>query len=144
AFKPSSMHFKVLQSCARTGLRFQGTKASPASSSARAAQGGFSFELTDQQKEFQELARKFAREEIVPAASNYDKSGEYPFPLIKRVWELGLMNNCDAGWLSLLFNIVFWVCWDFKVYFVKQICILAFRLEGCCLLADFMDSYLML
>ncbi|XP_072560179.1 medium-chain specific acyl-CoA dehydrogenase, mitochondrial [Paramormyrops kingsleyae] len=87
------MFRKVLQSCARTGLRFQGTKASPASSSARAAQGGFSFELTDQQKEFQELARKFAREEIIPAASNYDKSGEYPFPLIKRVWELGLMNS---------------------------------------------------
>lgn len=32
--------------------------------------------LTDQQKEFQQLARKFAREEIVPAAPGYDKSGE--------------------------------------------------------------------
>lgn len=33
-------------------------------------------ELSDQQKEFQELARKFAREEIVPVAAAYDKSGE--------------------------------------------------------------------
>lgn len=33
-------------------------------------------ELTDQQKEFQEVSRKFAREEIVPAASSYDRSGE--------------------------------------------------------------------
>lgn len=33
-------------------------------------------ELTDQQKEFQQLARKFAREEIVPAAAAYDRSGE--------------------------------------------------------------------
>lgn len=33
-------------------------------------------ELTDQQKEFQQLARKFAREEIVPAAPAYDRSGE--------------------------------------------------------------------
>uniref|UniRef100_A0A673K4W7 Acyl-CoA dehydrogenase/oxidase N-terminal domain-containing protein n=1 Tax=Sinocyclocheilus rhinocerous TaxID=307959 RepID=A0A673K4W7_9TELE len=50
-------------------------------------------ELTDQQKEFQEVARKFAREEIVPAAPSYDRSGEYPFPLIKRAWELGLING---------------------------------------------------
>lgn len=33
-------------------------------------------ELTDQQKEFQQLARKFAREEIVPLAAAYDRSGE--------------------------------------------------------------------
>lgn len=32
--------------------------------------------LTEQQKEFQQLARKFAREEILPAASAYDRSGE--------------------------------------------------------------------
>lgn len=32
--------------------------------------------LTEQQKEFQELARKFAREEIIPAAPGYDRSGE--------------------------------------------------------------------
>ena len=33
-------------------------------------------ELTEQQKEFQELARRFAREEIVPVAAAYDRSGE--------------------------------------------------------------------
>lgn len=32
--------------------------------------------MTEQQKEFQELARKFAREEIVPAAAEYDRTGE--------------------------------------------------------------------
>lgn len=32
--------------------------------------------LTEQQKEFQQLARKFAREEIVPAAPAYDRSGD--------------------------------------------------------------------
>ncbi|KAM8805872.1 medium-chain specific acyl-CoA dehydrogenase, mitochondrial [Eudromia elegans] len=53
---------------------------------------GFSFELTDEQKEFQATARKFAREEIIPVAAEYDKTGEYPFPLIKRAWELGLIN----------------------------------------------------
>ena len=33
-------------------------------------------ELTDQQKEFQQLARRFAREEMMPAAAAYDRSGE--------------------------------------------------------------------
>uniref|UniRef100_A0A8C4VQN7 Acyl-CoA dehydrogenase medium chain n=1 Tax=Gopherus evgoodei TaxID=1825980 RepID=A0A8C4VQN7_9SAUR len=50
-------------------------------------------ELSDEQKEFQATARKFAREEIIPVAAQYDKTGEYPVPLIKRAWELGLMNS---------------------------------------------------
>uniref|UniRef100_A0AAY4BCK6 Medium-chain specific acyl-CoA dehydrogenase, mitochondrial n=1 Tax=Denticeps clupeoides TaxID=299321 RepID=A0AAY4BCK6_9TELE len=50
-------------------------------------------EMTEQQKEFQALARKFAREEIIPLAPDYDKSGEYPFPIIRKAWELGLMNS---------------------------------------------------
>ncbi|NXO45883.1 ACADM protein, partial [Locustella ochotensis] len=54
---------------------------------------GFSFELTDEQKEFQATARKFALEEIIPVAAQYDRTGEYPVPLIKRAWELGLMNS---------------------------------------------------
>ncbi|NXH95076.1 ACADM protein, partial [Pachycephala philippinensis] len=53
----------------------------------------FKIELTDEQKEFQATARKFAVEEIIPVAAQYDKTGEYPVPLIKRAWELGLMNS---------------------------------------------------
>ncbi|KAF1465211.1 Medium-chain specific acyl-CoA dehydrogenase, mitochondrial, partial [Pygoscelis antarcticus] len=53
----------------------------------------FLIELTDEQKEFQATARKFAVEEIIPVAAQYDKSGEYPLPLIKRAWELGLINS---------------------------------------------------
>lgn len=41
----------------------------------------------------QTVARKFAREEIAPAAPHYDKTGEYPWPLVKKAWELGLINN---------------------------------------------------
>ena len=33
-------------------------------------------ELSDEQKEFQQLARKFAREEIIPKAPYYDKNSE--------------------------------------------------------------------
>ncbi|KAK2900979.1 hypothetical protein QQF64_014951 [Cirrhinus molitorella] len=99
---------KVLRAGFQAGLRFQSTgpqaSARAAVASLREAHGGFSFELTEQQKEFQELARKFAREEIVPAAPSYDRSGEYPFPLIKRAWELGLMNGHipeDCGGMGL-------------------------------------------
>ncbi|KAF0874242.1 ACADM protein, partial [Crocuta crocuta] len=53
----------------------------------------FLLELTEQQKEFQATARKFAREEVIPVAAEYDKTGEYPMPLIKRAWELGLINT---------------------------------------------------
>ncbi|XP_061879266.1 medium-chain specific acyl-CoA dehydrogenase, mitochondrial [Entelurus aequoreus] len=87
---------KVLRASARCGVRLQSSGAAAASvktSTDHSAANGFSFEFTDQQREFQQLARKFAREEIVPQAADYDKSGEYPMPIIKKAWELGLMNS---------------------------------------------------
>lgn len=87
---------KVLRATVRSGIRLQSSSAAAnakAPSSDHSASPGFSFELSDQQKEFQELARKFAREEIVPVAAAYDKSGEYPVPVIKKAWELGLLNG---------------------------------------------------
>uniref|UniRef100_A0A665XDW5 Medium-chain specific acyl-CoA dehydrogenase, mitochondrial n=1 Tax=Echeneis naucrates TaxID=173247 RepID=A0A665XDW5_ECHNA len=87
---------QVLRASLRSGIRLQSSSASAvntAASSAGHTSLGYSFELTEQQKEFQMLARKFAREEIVPAAPAYDRSGEYPFPIIKKAWELGLMNS---------------------------------------------------
>lgn len=53
----------------------------------------FFVELNDTQKEFQAVARKFAREEILPAAAYYDKRNEYPTDLVKKAWGLGLMNG---------------------------------------------------
>jgi len=61
--------------------------------STNASSGGYHFELSDTQKEVQNVSRKFAREEIIPVASKYDQTGEYPWPLIKKAWELGLMNT---------------------------------------------------
>ncbi|XP_076248998.1 medium-chain acyl-CoA dehydrogenase [Calliopsis andreniformis] len=54
---------------------------------------GYNFELNETQKEMQELARKFTKEEIIPAAPKYDKSGEYPWDIIKKAWSLGLLNK---------------------------------------------------
>ncbi|XP_004699382.2 medium-chain specific acyl-CoA dehydrogenase, mitochondrial [Echinops telfairi] len=79
----------VLRSVSRFDWRSQHTKPAPN----REPGLGYNFELTEQQKEFQATACKFAREEIIPVAPEYDKTGEYPFPLIKRAWELGLINT---------------------------------------------------
>ncbi|XP_077471441.1 medium-chain specific acyl-CoA dehydrogenase, mitochondrial [Stigmatopora argus] len=89
---------KVLRAGVRCGVvRLQSSSAAAPqanpSGDHSAASTGYSFEFTEQQLEFQQLARKFAREEIVPHAGHYDKTGEYPVPIIKKAWELGLMNG---------------------------------------------------
>lgn len=56
------------------------------------AQGPW-FRLSDEQAEMQALARKFAREDIIPVAAHHDKTGEYPWDLVKKAWSLGLLNN---------------------------------------------------
>jgi acyl-CoA dehydrogenase len=50
------------------------------------------FELNDEQKALQQLAREFAQKEIVPVALHYDQSGEFPWPVINKAYEIGLMN----------------------------------------------------
>lgn len=49
-----------------------------------------SFDLTEEQKMIQKLARDFAKNEIVPVSEHYDKTEEYPWPVIKKAQELGL------------------------------------------------------
>lgn len=51
---------------------------------------GPSFALTEEQKMIQNLAREFARNEIAPVAEHYDRSHEYPWPVVKKAQELGL------------------------------------------------------
>mmetsp|Transcript_6592 Transcript_6592/g.16628 ORF Transcript_6592/g.16628 Transcript_6592/m.16628 type:complete len:422 (-) Transcript_6592:97-1362(-) len=53
---------------------------------------GVSFELTDEQKAIQHLAREFSRNEIIPVAAELDRTMEYPRELLKRTHELGLLN----------------------------------------------------
>jgi acyl-CoA dehydrogenase len=50
------------------------------------------FALTDEQKEIQLLAREFAQNEIAPVAEHYDKTHEYPWPVIKKAQEMGLTS----------------------------------------------------
>lgn len=41
----------------------------------------------------QDVARKFAREEIIPVAAEHDKTGKYPWDLVKKAWNIGLLNK---------------------------------------------------
>ncbi|XP_015121666.1 probable medium-chain specific acyl-CoA dehydrogenase, mitochondrial [Diachasma alloeum] len=58
------------------------------------ASNGYNFQLSDAQREILETAQKFTREEISPVAAHHDVTGEFPWRLVKRAWELGLTNCC--------------------------------------------------
>ncbi|MDE3269880.1 MAG: acyl-CoA dehydrogenase family protein [Pseudomonadota bacterium] len=51
------------------------------------------FHLTDNQRELRDAARQFARKEIMPKAAVYDRSMEYPWDVINKGFEHGLMNT---------------------------------------------------
>lgn len=48
------------------------------------------FRLSEEHQMIQKLARDFARNEIAPVALHYDKTHEYPWPVIRKAQELGL------------------------------------------------------
>ncbi len=50
------------------------------------------FQFTDEQLMLQDVARKFAAEQIQPIAAKHDASGEFPLPTIRQMGELGLMG----------------------------------------------------
>jgi alkylation response protein AidB-like acyl-CoA dehydrogenase len=52
------------------------------------------FELTQDQREIQGLARDFARAEIEPHAAQWDREHEFPRDLFGKLAELGLMGVC--------------------------------------------------
>lgn len=52
------------------------------------------FQLTQEQFEIKELALKFARNEIIPVAQEFDEKGIFPKELFTQAWELGLINTC--------------------------------------------------
>lgn len=52
------------------------------------------FDLSAEQKEIKELAFKFAKNEMLPKAAEYDQKGELPFDILTKAWELGLVNTC--------------------------------------------------
>ena len=50
------------------------------------------FDLTDEQKAIQALCRDFARNEVAPRAEAMDRTEEFPYDLVRKMAELGLMG----------------------------------------------------
>jgi acyl-CoA dehydrogenase len=50
------------------------------------------FRLNDETKALQELAHDFAEREMRPVAWEYDRDGTWPDEILRKAWELGLMN----------------------------------------------------
>ena len=51
------------------------------------------FDLTEEQRELQRLAREFAQKEIAPRARHHDETGEFPREICQKAWDVGLMNT---------------------------------------------------
>jgi short-chain 2-methylacyl-CoA dehydrogenase len=50
------------------------------------------FDLTDEQKNIQRLARDFAQQEVKPAAEELDRTKSFPYEIVGKLAELGLMG----------------------------------------------------
>jgi len=60
---------------------------------------GVSFELTDEQKMLQKMAREFAAKEIIPVAAEYDEQAKFPEDIFHKARELGIVNmNIPAAY----------------------------------------------
>jgi acyl-CoA dehydrogenase len=51
------------------------------------------FTLTDEQKSLREMAHDFAENEMRPVAWEYDKDGTWPEEVLRKAWELGILNT---------------------------------------------------
>jgi len=51
------------------------------------------FTLNDEQKSLREMAHDFAENEMRPVAWEYDKEGTWPEDVLRKAWELGLLNT---------------------------------------------------
>src|SRR5262245_29019605 len=51
------------------------------------------FGLSDEQRALRDLAHDFALNEIRPKAAHHDASGEFPRDIVRKAWELGLLNT---------------------------------------------------
>jgi acyl-CoA dehydrogenase len=52
------------------------------------------FDYTTEQKEIKDMSLKFARNEMIPHAAEYDEKGIFPKEIMAKAWELGLLNTC--------------------------------------------------
>lgn len=51
------------------------------------------FTLTEEQQQLRDLAREFAENEMRPRAEHHDRTGEYPWEVVRKAHEIGLLNT---------------------------------------------------
>ena len=56
------------------------------------AVAGYSLDLNDEQKQFQQWVHDFAKDVIRPAASEWDEREETPWPIIEQAAEVGIYS----------------------------------------------------
>lgn len=54
---------------------------------------GLSFTLTEEQRMLQEMAHDFAVKEMAPVAEHYDRTSEFPWPVVEKARAVGLINT---------------------------------------------------
>src|SRR5215813_10462437 len=60
----------------------------------------FGFELTEEQRELKSLAHRFAEQEIIPRAREYDEKEIFPDDVCEKAFAAGLMNLGVPGELG--------------------------------------------
>ncbi len=50
------------------------------------------YQLTEEQQMIRDLARTIADNEVRPVAAEYDRSGEFPWPVVEKIAEAGLFG----------------------------------------------------
>ena len=51
------------------------------------------FSLSEEQLFIQKLARDFARNEMAPVAAEYDREAKFPWPVVRKAFEVGLLST---------------------------------------------------
>jgi acyl-CoA dehydrogenase len=51
------------------------------------------FSPSEEQEQLRALAHEFAEKEVAPRAAHHDATGEFPREIVRKAWEIGLMNT---------------------------------------------------
>jgi len=83
----------ILGRCTHRGRNFSTLPQSQVKTSGSiTSTSGLNFNITPEQQEFLNVVDNFAKNEMIPVAAHCDRTGEYPWPLVKKAHETGLMN----------------------------------------------------
>ncbi|OXA65037.1 medium-chain specific acyl-CoA dehydrogenase, mitochondrial [Folsomia candida] len=65
----------------------------PSAQAVPASDPGLNYTFNETQRELQQLLRKFTKDEIIPKASEFDKTMAFPWEILKKAWGLGLTTT---------------------------------------------------